>query len=363
MAGLQGKILLAQLLTDYSLEFDVTHTISPYRWPAEWEPQTATWLSWPHRVSTWPGHFGPIPPVYVRWIEVLTKWQHVHLIAGSPHFMREVQEAVGHLKNLTIHPWRTNDIWIRDYGPTFVERIRDGKMVAVDWQFNAWGNKYPDFEDDAGVAEKICHNLGCLRSRSPIYCEGGGLETDGQGTLLTTSSCLLSPQRNPGWTREMIEAELRQQLGAGQIVWVDGGGLEGDDTDGHIDQLARFVAPGVVVAAVSSSSGDSNRQGLLKNVETLRQSRTSEGKPLAVHPLPTPAPRLVGNQRVPESYCNFLFVNGAVIVPTFRSPSTDQTALQLLTQLIPDRRIIPLDAYDLILGRGAFHCASQQQPS
>ncbi|MBX3420514.1 MAG: agmatine deiminase family protein [Pirellulaceae bacterium] len=337
-------------------------TSSPHYWPAEWEQQSAIWLSWPHNANTWLGHFDFIPPLYVQWIRQLSALQPVKVLAGSESRMPEVQAALAGIDQVTIYPWKTNDVWIRDYGPTFVKRKSDGGLVGVDWHYNAWGGKYLPFDDDAAVAARICSHLACGRSRSALYCEGGGLETDGQGTLLTTSSCLLAMSRNPGWSRLMVEAELKRQLGVQEIIWVDGGGLQGDDTDGHIDQLARFVAPGVVVAATSSAPDDPNREGLEQNLEILRRSRTAQGQSLVVHPLPTPPPRMVGTQRVPESYCNFLLVNGALILPTFRSSSTDRQALKLFEGLVPNRQIIPTDAYDLIYGLGAFHCASQQQP-
>ncbi len=339
------------------------NSTSLYRWPAEWEPQAATWLAWPHNRETWPGRFDPIPEVYITWIKELARIQAVELVAGPDSIQPTAAGLLEGTENLTIHHWPTNDVWIRDYGPTFVKRISDGKLVGVDWHYNAWGEKYPPYHDDAAVAERICRSLACPRNRSALYCEGGSLETDGQGTLLTTSSCLLSPTRNAGWSRAMVEGELKNQLGVRQVIWVDGGGLQGDDTDGHIDQLARFVAPGVVVAATSSVPGDPNAEGLEQNLRILRQSMDSRGQPMTIHPLPTPAPRMVRQQRVPESYCNFLFVNGAVILPTFRSPTTDRFAIELMQQLLPSHRVIPLDAFDLIFGLGAFHCASQQQPS
>jgi agmatine deiminase len=180
--------------------------------------------------------------------------------------------------------------------------------------------------------------------------------------LLTTSSVLMNPSRNPGWTREMVEGELQRQLGVSNIIWVDGGGLLGDDTDGHIDQLARFVSPGVVVAAVSSRLSDPNQAGLAENIRILQNAKLADGQPIEVHPLPTPPPRFVDQRRVPESYCNFLFANGIVVVPTFQCEPTDHAALRLFEQLLPDRRVVPIDATDLIWGLGAFHCASQQQP-
>jgi agmatine deiminase len=236
-------------------------------------------------------------------------------------------------------------------------------MVGINWHFNAWGGKWPPYDDDAKAGTVVCQTIGCLRSTSPLYCEGGALETDGAGTLLTTSSVLLNPNRNPGWSREMVEAELKRQLGVKKIIWVDGGGLLGDDTDGHIDQLARFVAPGEIVVATSSSMSDPNHAGLAENMHLLRRSLSASEEKFQVHALPTPPPRMVDQHRVPESYCNFLFANEVVIVPTFRNDKTDQHALRLLEQLIPNRRIVPLDAFDLIWGLGAFHCASQQQPA
>jgi agmatine deiminase len=267
------------------------------------------------------------------------------------------------LPNVHIHQVATNDAWIRDYGPTFVRRRDDGSLVGIDWKYNAWGNKYPPFDQDAAASEWICRFLRCQRSVSPMYCEGGALETNGQGLLLTTSSCLMSPSRNPGWTRPMIEQELKSQLGVSSIIWVDGGALQGDDTDGHIDQLARFVDARTVVVATSSDPQDPNRDGLEANVRILSRASTVDGESLRVVPLPTPPPRFVDGKRVPESYCNFLIANQIVIVPTFRSPSTDQPAVEILSRLFPSRRIIALDAYDLIWGLGAYHCASQQQPA
>lgn len=335
---------------------------SPHRWPAEWERQAATWIAWPHNLDTWPNRFSPMPKVFATFIREIAKVQPVHVLSGPATATPSAAEILRDFANVNIHAVSTNDCWIRDYGPTFVERIDDGSQVGVNWRFNAWGGKYPPFDDDAAAATKICQLQQCARSDSSIYCEGGALETDGAGTLLTTSSVLLNPTRNPGWPRQMIEHELQAQLGVRKIVWVDGGGLLGDDTDGHIDQLARFVAPGVVVAATSSRVDDPNQRGLEENLRILRNSTTAAGEQLQVLSLPTPPPRLVDGKRVPESYCNFLFANDIAIVPTFRCDATDRAALDLLRQLMPQRQVIPLDAYELIVGLGAFHCASQQQP-
>lgn len=338
-------------------------TVSPHRWPAEWERQTATWLAWPHNLETWPNQFHKIPAAFKEFAGTLARLQPVNILTGPADIPVSARSMLGGFKNIELHDVPTNDCWIRDYGPTFVTRKDDGTLVGVDWKFNAWGGKYPPYDDDARAAEYICRKIGCPRSVSAMHCEGGALEGDGQGTLLTTTSCLRSASRNPGWTLDMIEGELRRQLGVTQIIWVDGGGLRGDDTDGHIDQLARFVAPGIVVAATSSMPDDPNFTGLEANVRILQQAHDARGNLLTVHRLPTPPPRFVEGKRVPESYCNFLFVNNLVLVPTFRHPATDGMAIDLLTNLIPDRRVMPLDAYDLIWGLGAFHCASQQQPA
>jgi agmatine deiminase len=298
----------------------------------------------------------------VQFITELARVQAVHVLSGPSGLHHSASEHLSNMPNVFIHSVATNDTWIRDYGPTFVRRLDDGELVGIDWQFNAWGGKYPAYADDARAAESICKLIGCPRSMSAMYCEGGALETDGAGTLLTNSCVLLNPTRNPGWSREMVEGELQRQLGVTNIIWVDGGGLIGDDTDGHIDQLARFIAPGVVVAAKSSEVGDPNIDGLSENIRILRSAVLLDGKRIEVHPLPTPPPRSINQVRVPESYCNFLFANGIAIVPTFQADATDRAAIRLFEQLLPDRKIIPLDATELIWGRGAFHCASQQQP-
>jgi agmatine deiminase len=335
---------------------------SPHYWPAEWDPQAATWIAWPHNPDTWPDRFPPIPTCFQQFITELSRVQAVHVLSGPRGIPRPAEMFVANLPNVHLHSVPTNDCWIRDFGPTFVRRVDDGALVGVDWKFNAWGGKYPPYDDDARAATLICNILGCPRSSSSLYCEGGGLETDGQGTLLTTSSVLMSPQRNAGWSREMIEVELQLQLGVTKTIWVDGGGLQGDDTDGHIDQLARFVAPDTVVVATSSTKSDPNHAGLEENLRILRKATSASGRPLTVYPLPTPPPRFIDQKRVPESYCNFLFANDLVIVPTFGHDATDQPALRIFEQLLPQRRIVPLDASDLIWGLGAFHCASQQQP-
>lgn len=336
---------------------------SPHYWPAEWEPQAATWISWPHNAETWPDRFSRIPPVFIRLISILAESQEVHVLSGHPSDLHQAERSLGGLKNVFVHHFPTNDCWIRDYGPTFVRRSDDHSLVGIDWKYNAWGGKYSPYDLDAGACELICRYLRSQRSVSAMYCEGGALDTDGMGTLLTTSSCLMSPTRNPGWTKEMVESELRLQLGVSKILWVDGGGLEGDDTDGHIDQLARFVSRQSVVVSVSSSQEDPNYSKLATNHQILREATDARGETLRVYPLPTPPPRKIESQRVPESYCNFLIANEVVIMPTFGSNFADAQAQEILSDLFPSRTIVPLDATDLVWGLGTFHCASQHQPA
>ncbi len=332
-------------------------------WPAEWERQSATWIAWPHNRDTWPGRFEPIPSQFRRFIATLSEVQLVHVLSGPTTARPSASELLSGLKNVHIHSITTNDSWIRDFGPTFVRNRQDDSLVGIDWRYNAWGGKYPPYDADAAAAEKICQVLGCLYRKSNLYCEGGALETDGEGTLLTTGSCLLSSSRNPHWTRVQVELELQQQLGVRQIIWVDGGGLDGDDTDGHIDQLARFVRPGVVVAASSNAEDEPNHAGLEKNLQILARACDASGRAFEVHRLPIPPARFIDGVRVPESYCNFLLANGILVVPTFRHPANDAAALELLGALFPDRTLIPQDASDLAWGLGAFHCLSQQQPA
>lgn len=335
---------------------------SPHTWPAEWAPQSSTWLAWPHNRETWPDQFDKVSSAFVKLVQELGRVQSVHVLAGPFDVQPAARDVLSADPQLTIHDIKTNDAWIRDFGPTFVNRKDDSSLVGVTWKYNGWGAKYPPFGDDAKAAQLICRSIQCPQSRSTMYCEGGSLDGNGDGIVMTTSSCLLSVSRNPGWTRPMVETELRLQLGASKIIWLDGGGLEGDDTDGHIDQLARFVSRDAIVVATSSDPSDPNRDGLERNADILEQSTNGNGSQFQVHRLPTPPPRYAGERRIPESYCNFLFANGIVIMPTFRCDKTDQNAIDTLQSLLPNRTIIPLDAHEFSIGLGAFHCASQQQP-
>lgn len=330
------------------------------RWPAEWAPHTATWLAWPRNPRTWPGKFARIPAAYARFVEAVARFEPVRLLAAGD--VREVADAlVGRLPRVTLHDIPTNDSWIRDFGPIFLQPTASQSPTLLDWHYNAWGGKYPSELDD-DVPRRVAQLLGATRIVGDLVLEGGAIEGNGRGTLLTTESCLLNPSRNPERTREEIERRLSAALGVSHFLWLSGEGIEGDDTDGHIDQLARFVAPATVVAASCDDPRDPNHHPLAENVRRLRSFQDESGRPLDVIELPIPRPRWCFGRRLPCSYCNFCLVNGGVIVPTFDDVPSDSRALATLRDLFPGREVVGVDAVDLIWGLGAFHCLSQQQP-
>lgn len=340
-----------------------------YRWCAEWEPHEATWISWPHNMTTWPGLFPAIPRVTERMIRILSEVEQVHVLGGPDPSYQQAMQKLADVPKVSIHPIPTDDCWIRDYGPTFIVSSDGMRLGAVLWKFNAWGGKYLPYDSDAAANHKICDVLekskgpgSVQRFSSPLVAEGGGLETDGDGTILTTSSCLLSYTRNPNWSRALVESELKRMLSIEKVLWIDGGELAGDDTDSHIDQLVRFIKPGTVVAAVSYNLDDSNAVKLAAQYQRLKEVTDARGRTLEIVPLVTPPPRYIQGKRVPESYCNFYIANELVLVPTFGFRETDDAALKTLGELFPQRRIVGLDASEFIWGLGAFHCATQQQP-
>jgi agmatine deiminase len=350
-----------------------------YTWVAEWETHEATWISWPHRESTWPGRLHTIPPITEQLVRTLAEVETVHVLGGPSESFEVASKTLARIANVHVHNMPTNDVWIRDYGPTFVVNRGEKKLGAVRWIFNAWGNKYHPHDEDAKASLRISKGLDSqgkwrfdsqLDSEdslqhfdSTLVCEGGALETDGQGTLLTTSSAVFTGTRNPSWSREQIEREFKRQLGVRKVLWIDGGELAGDDTDSHIDQLVRFIRPGMVFAAVASTTDDTNAPHLAKQYQVLREASDAQGRAFEIVPLQTPPPRMILGRRVPESYCNYYMANGIVIVPQFGYRVTDSAAVGILKEQYPDRDIIPIDASDFILGLGAFHCATQQQPA
>ena len=330
------------------------------RWPAEWEPQDAIWFAWPHNKKTWPGRFDPIPAAFAAMVNAAADFVPTRVLAKSGRHQTAARKLLR--SDVTLFDVATNDCWIRDYGPTFVHE--GNNVVGIDWRFNAWGGKYPPWDDDAAAAKQVCHLAGTLHEPSKLTLEGGAIDGDGMGRMMTTPVCLQTANRNKGWSRDRISRELHKRLGVKEIVWVDGGGLEGDDTDGHIDQLARFVTPTDVVVAVSSSANDSNAAGLATNLAQIQAWAEQTTPTVTVHALPTPPPREIDGQRVPQSYCNFIMISDqAILLPTFGSRKTDANAKAILKSLRPNAKLIGIDASDYIWGRGAWHCASQQQPS
>ncbi len=339
-----------------------------YLMPAEWERHEATWLSWPHKRESWPGIFERIPRVWVAMIRALRESEEVRVLCRDAAVEEEVRLALGgDLSGLGLFRIPTNDAWIRDYGPIFVRRadagpdaVRGSELALTSWGFNSWGGKYGPWDFDDAVPGKIGAILGLPVHETGMILEGGSIDTDGEGTILTTESCLLNPNRNPSLDRREIERRLETWLGARKVLWL-GDGISGDDTDGHVDDLTRFVAPGKVVTAVESDERDANCRPLRENRERLRGMTDAAGRRLDVIDLPMPPPVFHDGHRCPASYANFLVANGAVVVPTFRS-ERDARALGILAELFPDREVAGVDCFDMVWGLGAVHCVTQQQP-
>lgn len=339
-----------------------------YRWPAEWEPHRATWLSWPHNPDTWPGRLPAVRRTFAEIAAALAGRELVCTNVRDDAMEEEARKALAAAgvdadRDVRFHRIATNDAWARDHGPIFV--VRDGPdgraRAVVDFAFDNWGRKYPGFELDDAVARRVAEACGLPCFSSPWVLEGGGIDGDGAGTVLTTESCLVNGNRGPDRTRERLEAVLSEQLGARRVVWL-AGGIEGDDTDGHVDDVARFVAPGTVVAVAGGDPGDANQPVLAENLRRLRAARDARGRALEVVELPSPPPRLVDGGRVPESYANFYLANGVVLVPVY-GVSADARALDVLRELLPDRELVPIPCSDLVVGLGAIHCVTQQEPA
>ena len=330
-----------------------------YRMPAEWEPHAATWLSWPRNLNTWPGKFGPIPAVWEELARTIAEFEPVHILAGGEAVMRQAQRMVGDVPNITLHDVPTNDVWIRDHGPTFLAGP-PGAPALVNWIYNAWGGKYPPFDLDNRVPRQIAEITGRRCFDPQIVFEGGAIDVNGHGTVLVAEQCLLNPNRNPKLTRGDIEWYLAEYLGISKVLWLRAD-IIGDDTDGHVDQSARFVGPRTVVAALEEDPEDANYASLEANFERLQKMTDQDGRPLEIVPLPMPRPIYYQEQRLPASYANFYIANGLVVVPQYGDPA-DQRALRILGELFPDREIRGLGAVDLVWGLGTYHCATQQQP-
>jgi agmatine deiminase len=324
--------------------------------PAEWEPHARTWMAWPCRAQIWGDNLGAAREAYAEVAQSIGGFEPVTMIA-KPKQIAEVSLTTG----VSALPLAIDDSWMRDNGPTFV-RNAAGEIAGVHWRWNAWGQKYDDYERDAEVAGAILEHLRMRRYPASFVLEGGAIHTDGQGTLLTTESVLLNPNRNPGMTKADMEEQLRLFLGVRTVIWL-GQGLKGDDTDGHVDNLAAFVRPGVVVALTSSDTSDDNYAVLADNMARLKAATDANGKPLEILEIEQPKPRL-GRQghRMVLSYINFYICNEAVIVPAFED-AQDRRAFDLFAKAFPDRQIAQVPGSDIVYGGGGIHCITQQQPA
>lgn len=328
--------------------------------PAEWEKHSATWITWPHNPETWPGKLPQIEKVYVEMVKALSTGEHVHINVNPSRHAKVIHELLikEGATNFTLHTFPTNDSWIRDYGPTFVKK--KSRLALIHWGFNMWGGKYPPWGLDENISSHMAQFLGLKEFSPGIILEGGSIEADGCGTLLTTESCLLNPNRNPHLKKNEIEKILCDYLGVKKILWLKDG-IAGDDTDGHIDDLARFVAPGKVVCMIEDNTSDANYLPLYENIKLLEKMKDAENRSLEIILLPMPKPVIDCGVRLPASYANFYIGNKVVLVPVFQDKN-DERALEIIASYFPARKIIGIPARDLIFGLGACHCLTQQQP-
>ena len=334
---------------------------SDYRLPAEWEPHAATWVAWPHRRATFLGNFDEVPVAFSKLVRLLAWYEPVRVI-GSESVLRDASSQLQESSRVEFIEIPTNDSWLRDTGPVFLKsEDEQQELVVVNFGFNAWGGKYSPWDADAAVAVNIARCLGSRVLEAPIVLEGGAIETDGEGTLLVNHRCIDDPLRNPKWSREELAAGLQSFLGAKKVLWANGA-LAGDDTDGHIDQLARFVAPGCVVAARQPDRSDPNHESLEANFDLLKKFKDACGRLLDVVPIDLPPNVCFGDVQLPASYLNFSILNGGVIVPTFQH-ELDINAIKTIQKFFPQREVIAFPALELIRGRGAVHCVTSQQPA
>ncbi len=335
-----------------------------YRMPAEWAEHECTWMAWPKDPSTFPPELLPgAEKAYIEIIRNLHSGERVNLLVDSDGYAARITgllqaDGIG-MENVALHVIGTGDVWFRDYGPIFLTK-EGGEVAYTHWRFNAWGNKYYELLNDTHIPEKI--PIGSMRGFDvPMVLEGGSIDTNGKGTFLTTEQCLLNRNRNPQMSREVIEKNLHDYLGATNIIWLKGG-IAGDDTDGHVDDIARFVNDDTVVCALEEDQEDENFAILRQNYELLRMARDQDGNRLNVVPLPMPEAVAYNGQRLPASYANFYIANRKVLVPTFGG-SNDLRALEILRELFPGRAVVGIGCRELVYGFGALHCITQQQPA
>jgi len=337
-----------------------------YSFPPEWAKHEATWLSWPHKQESWPGKIDLIYPQYAEFIKYLALSEKVRINVQDEEMkafaLKYINEAGGDLSQIEFYFHSTNDAWCRDHGPAFlINQQAEHKKVIVDWGFNAWGGKYPPFDLDDVIPTKIGAHFNIPVFNPGITMEGGSVEFNGKGTILTSKSCLLNKNRNPHLSQDQIEEYLKTYYGQQQVLWVSDG-IVGDDTDGHIDDTVRFVNENTVLTVVEDNPEDENYELLQTNLRELKEMRLLNGEPLHIIELPMPDAVIFEDTRLPASYANFYISNGHVIVPTYRCDK-DKLAVEIIAKCFPDRETVGIDSTDIIWGLGSFHCLSQQEPA
>ncbi len=333
-----------------------------YRFPAEWETHSSTWLSYPHNENSWPGKIHTIFPFYQQFILEISKKEKVNINVQDDQMKQQITQelmaAGADLQTIELHVHPTNDAWCRDHGPCFLKHNNNKQKIIVNWKYNAWGNKYP-YEQDTVIPTLVGKKLGLPVVYPGIVMEGGSIDVNGAGTLLTTTSCLLHENRNPNLTRQEIEQKLMDYYCVDKILWL-ADGIEGDDTNGHIDDITRFVNKDTVITMIEKNTHDANHEPLAYNLELLKKMRLQDGKQLNIVEIPMPDPLYYEGQRLPASYANFYICNAAVIVPVFNCKQ-DQEAIDRLSECFNDRAIIGIDSTEIIWGLGSWHCLSQQE--
>lgn len=337
------------------------------RWPAEWEPQEAVWLSWPHRDDLWQGNLDVLYQTFASVAAGIAPYAKVRINAARelfPSIRQSLQTAAVDPQRVELFNHPTNDVWCRDHGPIFIKEANTGALAITNWEFNAWGGKFAPWDLDNEIPRLIANALHLPLLSSSMILEGGAIEGNGKGLLITTESVLLNPNRNKDWSKSDIETEIKKNLGVQSIFWL-GEGIEGDDTDGHIDDMVRFFKEDGLIAICEHDSKSPHYRALQENRERLQDIRTVDGHSIEVIPLPMPDPLIVHDWRLeqlPASYANFLIVNDAVLVPIFMQEKNDDRALGILREAFPRHQVIGIDARQLVIEGGAIHCITQQQP-
>lgn len=347
-----------------ALNKDSSTDLAGYRFPAEWEPHEATWMSWPHAEGiSFPDAYETVMPTFVEMVRALATSEKVCINVRDAKEEKEIRARFsgGAPANVQFFHIPTNEPWCRDHGPIFLVNPQKKSRFILDWGYNAWGGKYPPFDKDDDVPTQVAKRLDIPSMKIDMVLEGGSIEVNGAGTLLTTKSCLLNPNRNPKLSQSEIEANIKKYLNVEQILWL-GDGIEGDDTDGHVDDLTRFISRDTVITVVEENRQDSNHAPLQENLELLKTMKLLDGTPLKVIPIPMPGRIDKEDLRLPASYANFYIANQCVLLPVFNDRN-DRIAIDVLAKAFPTRKIVPIDCRELIWGLGAFHCLTQQQPA